>query len=57
MSRHLRLLKGTRLVSEERQGTRHHVYALRAEGVEAVAVLRRGGRAPQLLRRGGWQPR
>ena len=38
VSRHLRLLKGARLVSEERQGTRH-VYALRAEGVEAVAAF------------------
>ncbi|HEY5188013.1 MAG TPA: metalloregulator ArsR/SmtB family transcription factor [Solirubrobacteraceae bacterium] len=35
VSRHLRLLKGAGLVSNESDGTRH-IYALRDEGVQAV---------------------
>ena len=35
VSRHLRLLKDARLVSDEADGTRH-IYRLRAEGVEAI---------------------
>jgi DNA-binding transcriptional ArsR family regulator len=35
VSRHLRLLKQAGLVGDEADGTRH-IYALRAEGVEAI---------------------
>ncbi len=35
VSRHLRLLKGAGLVSDETRGTRR-IYALRAEGIEAI---------------------
>ena len=42
VSRHLRVLREAGLVSEEARGTRR-IYALREEGLDAVAALSRVG--------------